>query len=1160
MVTADGGGIMKAFQLVGPERHDLAAGTYVLEASAGTGKTYTITGIVLRLILEQDIKIEQCLLMTFTRAATAELRERIRQVLNTAMLVLDGQDPGSDGVMQLVVTYRDDAQARFRLHSALINLDTALMSTIHGVCHRILQEHALDTGMSLQVDMQSTDQERWREQQLADLVRQWARQLHPASAALLGKAFAMQALNEKAKLVDQHPHLHIEGVDALSPTAVNQMVKSLAEQWPSHTADMQSFFETHAKQLTSKVALNKILAAIDRISAHVADVPAGHLQLADFLLLLDVPVKKGKERPPIEETSWYPFVQRIAYALDSVQRALIEAYRERLLQRYQDADELSFNDLIVALQDAVHGPQAEQLKRAMRQRYQVILVDEFQDTDDLQWDILSQLFDQAGKRLFLIGDPKQAIYSFRGADIHTYLHVVSLPHIQRFTLHTNFRSDQPLVAAINNVFQVEHSFVDQAIQFSPVDAVHPLRFRFKDKRPTEPLQWITVEAASRKEHSKRDMADVCAKEIAYLLAHAECVGADGKWRQVVPHDIAILVANHSEAKCMAEALAAQSPRINATRMMRSSVFSSTIATDVLLLLRTIFDPGSQRKIRTAAVTRLVGLSIAELQQEPISEACMQYISRLRILRDVWLEKGFVALWMALLSEGVVGIPLRQQLVSFDDGERHITDVLHLGDVLMSEVSKQHLGAESLLRYLETSIADPNQSQDELLQRLDRDDHAVQIMTVHVSKGLEFPICFVPFAWGGKRIKTDLVYHKEHQACYYFGALNEADASRYYHEQVAERMRLLYVALTRAQHRCYLGCAWQSGVQHSALHWLAYGALHEAHDASMPGQKEFCKTNPMDDYWQSVLLHDGAAELSAHPETTTSAVPINEQSEQPSAAAVQPWQAVARSRWFSSYSGLIRNRPVDEPDYDQLHQETETAERDNLPRGAQFGTAVHAVFEFVDFQASLADIEAEAHKRLDQQSLDTVHAAATARMVHGVLQAKRLQGHSLAEIAQQRFAELEVLLPVTDSRDIAAVFAAHGGEWAAYAADIAGMSIPPGFFTGIIDLVFEHDGRYHVLDWKTNDLSTKGGYGSAPMAQEMRHHHYILQYHLYMLALHRFLRLRLKGYQYETHMGAAHYVFVRGISDADGESAWFTARPSVAMMEALDACFGAMVHA
>lgn len=616
---------------------------------------------------------------------------------------------------------------------------------------------------------------------------------------------------------------------------------------------------------------------------------------------------------------------------------------------------------------------------------------------------------------------------------------------------------------------------------------------------------------------------------------------------------------------MAEALAAQSPRINATRMMRSSVFSSSIARDLCWLLRAILDPSSQRKMRTAGACRLVALTIEDLQQEPMSAICMHYVARLRQLRDLWLEKGFVSLWTSLLSEGVAGVPLRQQLVRFDDGERHLTDVLHLGDVLISAVNQEQIGPEALMRLLETSIADPRQAQEELLQRLDRDDHAVQIMTVHVSKGLEFPICFVPFAWDGKRIQTDTVFHQQHRACYAFGAVSADQESQYYHEQVAERMRLLYVALTRAKHCCYIGCAWQSGVQHSALHWLAYGTQHEANDATMSGQKDFFKATPIEDYWPSVLIHDGAALVDLVDAGDVS-IPVHNEHAEAAAmenaadGVVQTWQPVTRQRWFSSYSGLIRNRPVDEPDYDQVHQDVESNERDNLPRGAQFGTAVHAVFEFIDFQASIDEIEAEARKRLIEQGLDAIHAPDTARMVQRVLMAQRLQGQSLADIAQRRFAELEVLLPVTDSRDVAEIFAAHGGVWSSYAADIAGISIPPGFFTGIIDLVFEYQGRYHVLDWKTNDLSAKGGYGNAAMEQEMRHHHYILQYHLYMLALHRFLRLRLTDYQYESHMGEAHYVFVRGMQSQDENAAWFSARPSVEMIEALDACFGVMQNA
>ena len=1153
---------MRPFVLHGDEAADLAPGTWLLEASAGTGKTYTIVGIVIRLVVEQGLPIERCVVMTFTRAATAELRERLRQGLHDALHAITGGEPRDDFFRALGRAHAGDETARRRLLLAIAGLDAALIATIHGVCHRLLGDHAVSAGIALDADLDQ-ELETWRRDTVHDLLRDWTRRLSPAGAAIVGEALHPATVGEACKRMEHHPEATLVGDAAIGPAEVERRLDHVRAHWDQWRSAIAGFYADLAGILgaASAWAPQALAARLDRIGACLADLPAA-AEMHDLLRPLLDPNHDPKRRRLQEDhvrrlqaTAWFQGLAALVVLAPGVRRHLVEAYRQRLLARPRSAHHLHFQDLLTALDQALTGPDGADLRRTVAERYDVALVDEFQDTDPLQWRILSQIFAGGDRRLFLIGDPKQAIYAFRGADVHAYLEVAASDDLRRATLGANYRSDAELVAAINHCFdRGPRSFVEEAIGFQPVAGTRDQRLRCGTLDP-RPLQLWWQEPAARAEDTRAALARATAAEILRLCAEATLrVGDD--WRPVRPGDIAILVRSHFEGELMAAAIAELPQRIACLRQIRISVFAGTTARAVATVLGAVLAPHRERAVRAAALTRLCGLTPADLTATgtPALEALMV---RLRDLRTTWLERGFLAAWQDLLDHGLTGTSPRVLLARGEDGERALTDLLHLGDLLGAAEHELGFGADALLAWLRRHLAGGETAHDDQLLRLESDSAAVRILTIHASKGLEFPIVFAPFLWAGAGADDDQLYHVDHRAHWHFGRRPPPEVRRAQaRDALAETLRLAYVALTRAAHRCYTAFAPQpargtgAGCTTSALTWLA-GALHHHRPDQLP------KNVPVaDPEWQATVraafAHDAIALVATPAPADRRRLAASPAGPSPERRPVAAWSALTRRRWFSSYSGLVRNRPVDEPDHDQVRIE-ESVASDPLPRGARFGSALHAVFERADFAADRDALYPLCATALEEQGFGEEHAVRLGVLVDRVLASPLPEdGTPLRSAAARRRCELEVLLPVARRTGIAEAFAAHGGPWADYASDIADIELPGGYFTGIIDLLFQHRGRVHILDWKSNDLARRGGYDQDALAAEMRHHHYVLQYHLYAVAVHRLLRRRLPDYRYERDVGAAHYLFVRGV---DGSGAgWYRHRPSAAMIAALDACF------
>ncbi len=1224
---------MADFRLDADHLAGSARGRLLLEANAGTGKTYSIAGLVARLVLD-GLPIERLAVMTFTRAATAELRERIRARLHAVLAAVRGEGADDDFLGWVARTYGGSRRAVDRLLLALADLDRATVVTIHGFCHQLLRGHALGASVALAAEP-DLDAEAWRERTVRDWLRAEVLDLDPAGVGATVARLTPARLAGWARLLEQHLDLELVGPPPLAPAEVAPRLAELTAIWEEVRDQLlEEFSAAPTLRHNGKYQKRHLIKRFAKIDAMLAgdvfDADRFEVFAPD---LLTANAKKGNEEAAAT-LAGDPRVlaaQEVGENLASIEPAMrhhfLARYREHLHQRHRHELHLDFNDLILALDAALAGPGGEALAAAIGADYDAVLVDEFQDTDPVQYRILERIFGGDAHRLFMIGDPKQAIYRFRGADVYAYLAAVRRTET-RESLRTSYRSDGPLVAALNHLFAGPDPFAEPAIVHRDTAAVHPGRIDAPGLDPA-PLQvwWTGPEDCGRSTETTAMLARAVAGEIVRLLDAPTTIADGQRERPLRPRDIAVLVGAHWEAAVVARALAAVGRRgIPCTRQARESVFAGQMATELAAVLAAVAAPGDLRRARTAAVTTLVGLPATALMDGGQADAAAagrsgsgppasavttvepglappggpgmeSFVLRLRELKEVWEERGFAGFWTGL-TEGDPTRPHeeadpertpRLAAARGPGGERRATDLSHLGDLLLTAAHEEQLGPEALVEWFHRRLGgreDGNEAEERLL-RLDRDDEAVAILTVHVAKGLQFPVVFVPFAWRGKRPPAEALAHAGpagHPRLRWDLGRRGAEDPTAVREDLADRLRLAYVAATRARHRCYL--AWAAvpppergshpGCTTSPLAWLL------CHHATVPEGLEPDAAVARHLAEMKALCEDGDSlracieDRLEHAEITVVPTPMPVRAphwsppptagmpmpppDAPLAASSAPPR---RRRWPSSYSGLVRGRSDEAADHDPGTATAAPVEADALPRGMRFGTWLHTVLEEADFawgrspepDPSLhSHIAAHARRANLPPALDAELTA----LVHRLLGATPpgLSMPLCALPADERIAELPLLLPVAEPADLAAVFSSHGCAVPGYAERLTappGLHLPPGFFDGVIDLVFHAEGRWHLLDWKSNDLTGRGGYDGESVTREMVRHHYVLQYHLYAAILQRFLRRRLPGYDYERHVGRVYYAFVRGIG-SDPEAGWYTDRPDRTLIDALEACF------
>ncbi|GAB1406637.1 exodeoxyribonuclease V subunit beta [Thermomonas brevis] len=1173
-------------------------GVQLVEASAGTGKTYTLATLVTRLVVEQGLRVGRILAVTYTEAATQELRKRIRERLQLALALLDA--PAAEGEPPAAVLTRaildghlaaggeTDAALRRRLRQAALEIDLAAIHTIHGFCARVLREHALESGHAFAAPELLGNDRDLRAELAADLWRAHAQGEDGAAdiAALWSQGPDALAADLRELLRDT-PLLPPSVPLADDPLPrVQAAGQALADGFRAHGADMLDALRAalQAKVLNGKSYQLDWIEPMWRawsIWCDAGDFSAPHDARIERFTPAALLAKANKNKDAQVPQS--PLCESIAAYLDTLQALAAHQAQRRANRLHQLRDEArarlatlkrqrrvqTYDDLIDGVADALAGDGGAALAARLRAQYAVALVDEFQDTDARQWAIFDRVFGNgsAAPALFLVGDPKQAIYGFRGGDVHAYIdaaaHADATP-----PLSCNFRSRPAVLSAIAALYANAGDRVssDPDIRFR---AVQPggKRGDADYRRDGAAAAALTLWQAPQPPPGRKGKAwsapesrelatAACVAAIHRVLTDARAGNARIDGRPVQPGDIAVLVRTHREATRIQQALALAG--IPAVAAGKQSLFATTEALELHALLLALLHGGDDGRLRAALATLLVGVDaagIAALERD--GPAHRQWQLQAQGWRDRLARGGPLALVGDLVAANAV------RLLGLLDGERRVGNYLQLAEILQ-EAQQNTLGLQGLVDWLARRIADADPDNEAQLLRLESDARRVQIVTLHKSKGLEYPLVFLPFAGiGGKArspgrrcVVPGADGRRLHWKLDLPGAQWSEASSTWLREQDAEDARLLYVALTRAEH---------------AL-WIATGAFF-AHDrtALQPMLADL-----------DTLRDAGVAFVDGLPDALPRLAPEDEAPPEPARIATR---ALANDWWVHSFSQLARAESgdtsaaatlpagggKDEPD--AAEATADDAGFDPRFAGNRYGVALHAALE----QLALAPDGFAAWRgwRDGDAATDAQHAViadalrmqgyADAAIDDGVALSTRLVGRTLTVAlpegvrlcdlpARERRAEIEFQFALQPTRvdALLALLHAHG---VSRERDRFGLRRQlEGLMTGLVDLTYRHDGKWYVLDYKSNRLPD---YDADALAQAMRHSEYDLQALIYTLALHRWLRFRLGAdYDYDRDFGGIRYLFCRGLDAARAESPGIHAmRFDPGLVHALDALFG-----
>ena len=1237
-------------------------GSRLIEASAGTGKTWTIAALYLRLVLghggehgfERALRPSEILVMTFTRAATRELSDRIRERLLQAAQCFRGErqpEPEDTFLIDLIAHYEpgtERSRAAWALATAAEGMDDASIHTIDAWCQRMLREHAFDSGSLFDEELVA-DEEAMRMEAAYDY---WRQACYPLDGEQLSQVLGIW--NHVDKLIEDLRDLMREDIPAhagqgtlseVLAQATERHAKALAQLkvgWAQRAQAMQDWLDGQTaankndwdgRKLTAKNYtgwLNTLKAWADgTVSDETPDLKTGWERFTPAGLL----AARKPTAPPLDIPPEFVLFAQLRAAIETLPQVSVcvrlhaaATVAQRLQQLKRQSGSFGFADMPQRLSAALGGENGPRLRARILEQYPAILVDEFQDTSPLQYQIFDRIYQtQLNDRrsaLLLIGDPKQSIYGFRGADIHSYMKARQATTGRHYVLETNFRSTHALVGVVNHWFahadaeREQGAFMYRQAQSNPLPFVtvnaHGRQEQWVNASGPVPAMTLVHDLElGRSEDMRQRFAARCAEQIVGWLNDSKSGFATtgtseepATFKPLRPADIAILVRTGKEAAALRRELERRAVA-SVYLSDKDSVFESDEARDLVHWLRAVASPQEVRLVRAALATRTIGLSLDELGWLASDDEAFDARSeQLRQLRTVWHMQGV----LAMLRQTVHQLSLASRWLSCADGERRLTNFLHLAELLQTASSTLD-GEQSLIRWLITEMGEGSAQSDEQVVRLESDADLVKVITIHKSKGLEYPVVCLPFAssFREKDSKTtsfinlaDPDGQRELRLQFSKEELKLADRDR-----LREDLRLIYVALTRARHALWVGfSALKSGQSKDCV-------SHKSGAGYLMGGTE--PLTPED--WLTSLerFASGCANLvlqAAAP--TTPCTPLRLDSASTALLERPPYQADFERNWaIGSFSRLARDlaptettsalsplqtpRPADdEPDSAaemdapqtqqalQAPQSTPELAQLSLPlwsspstsplsspslspspwhqfsRGAEAGNFLHSQMEWLATErfalAGDSSLAARLQRRCERAGRGA-QAAEVASWLTEVVQTP-LPGPNAALVDLVHvLTEMEFWLPVNrmQAKAVDALCRSHL---------LPGVERPGlverelhGMLMGFADLVFEHEGRYWVLDHKSHHLGDDdAAYSQDALADAMAKHRYDVQAAIYILALHRLLKQRLgSSYSPEDHLGGAVYLFLRGIK---GPQKGVCLLPApLPLLDALDAMLG-----
>lgn len=1209
-------------------------GTRLVEASAGTGKTWTIAALYLRFVLGhgrhagdaddtafgRPLAPREILVMTFTIAATRELSARIRDRLVEAARCFRG-DPGAPAPDDFLADLLDDhpagparVAAAHRLATAAGAMDDAAVFTIDAWCQRMLREHAFDSGSAFEETLEPDD----RPMRSAAVRDYWRAQVYPLTGpaydAVLRVWSSVDALDDDMgrlltfddddppdpRALDALLAPHVDAVQAtvevLRPAWV---VKARAMRaWLEPLMDEEAFSKTKAKTET-------VIGWLDALDAWAAAPVAAIPELGKGLDRLTRDgitdaFKKGRGVPVPDVFDDFTTLADAIRALPDPRAALRRHAMTRVTARMRElktrAAAWGFQDMLVRLERALDGPQGPMLRQRIVSQYPAALIDEFQDTNALQYRIFDKLYDVDGEgrdtALFLIGDPKQSIYAFRGADIASYLRAGDAAGANRYPLATNHRSTVACVDAVNRLFVgAEARDGEGAFRYRTVDAtgtvVDRLPFaatrakgradRLEDRHgPLPAMTLVHDPALAARDVAHAAMAARAAEHLVGLLDDPDTgFVEEGRRRRLRAGDVAVLVRTGAEADEIRHALQARGiPSVYLSD--GDSAFATDEAADVLHWLRAVDDPADARLARIALATASLGRPLAALAALNADDAALEReLETLRAMNAIWRRQGVMPMLRAFLHRQ--GLPSRW-LAGEAGGERRLTNVLHLAELLQS-ASAEVEGEQALIRWFADRRAAAAWPAEEQIVRLESDADLVQVVTVHKAKGLEYPVVVIPFGTTAMDArKPDFVaVERDGRRTVDF----TVDAEAHERARLAQRqeeVRLLYVALTRARHALWIGVPAERVKKNSDLCTFGRSAL-----GHLVGATENTPASRIEPLLRATF--DGLPQVRIEiVDGDVPVTPLAPREDRPALVAAPVYRGVFERDWtIGSFSALVRDLEHGEPDaktapalVDPAMEEelrttpaepdvpvASTAARHRFPRGAFVGNLLHGHLEWLAaHRFALAKdpaLRESLVERAGRQGWGGRRGDELATWLGEVVATPLPPVGVALDGLHRTLPEMEFWFP-SEGLDVAAVDAlcrAHlldGRDRPKLRAETL-----TGMLMGFVDLTFAHDGQYWLLDYKSNALGTADGdYDDEALAEAMAVHRYDVQAAIYLLALHRLLRVRL-GARYDPalHLGGGIYLFLRGVRGP--ASGCHRVAAPIALLNGLDALVGSVAR-
>ncbi len=1168
-------------------------GVRLIEASAGTGKTYTITSLYLRLVLGHECKAlspENILVVTFTRAATEELRDRIRKRLKKALEALQ-TDIHLDSLIESIAPSIDNLDlAKQRLKDAMQIMDMAAIYTIHGFCQRLLRQNAIESLVPDNFEL-SMDENRYIQQAVRDvwrsyvypkqgdalslLLQNWQTpdDLQRAVASFLHKDVDFHVGPKAADFETSSQQFNVihQQFSKMWCTSGPEFIESIREnpkssgtftRWLEGREGIINKFVNNPQAINNKEANTFGYFTYEGIKKSVkkGGVPSDHK-------LIDLFDQWVNAQLQLEESRVYESHQLMIF--------LIEKIRTALKEIKQAQGVLAPDDLLTLLNLAIESETGLQLLEQIRSQYPVAMVDEFQDTDALQYKVFNAIYEQQKDQgilldnsphklaMFMIGDPKQAIYKFRGADIFTYISAKRAVD-GAYSLDTNYRSTHEMVAATNGFFtRHKRPFIyDADIPFVEVLAKGNADSLFIEGKKSPALSWMMADGLGV--NSKLELSDACAQgsaeQICQLLNLAKINQAtlanenSEDEKALKAQDIAVLVRSAKQARWVKNALSKRG--IGSVYVGRESIFQSDQALAMHSLLQAIHVL-SEQQFRNAIAHPIWQVSLITLQEFMNHESLWEeQLEQLYEAREIWLKKGVMAMFMYWLHKR--NLPATWLAPSKDNteenGERCLTNYLHLAE-LLQDASGEVQGMQGLISWLSHKISINIGSEDQQMLRLESDANLVQIVTIHKSKGLEYPVVFLPFSWDGKESNDPLFYDEDlnRLRCDLQGDFKEQRVT----EGLAEEARLLYVALTRAASKCYV--AMPKNVDNKKLiKTLEVSALYHV---LCEGVVDGLTTKLVEQSNEKKFEH--IYDVMDMP-VQCGFLQANTVKRQ---LSVREFNGTIKQDWaMSSFSSLIRhvhvpmsarlNQDEDEATQDVVILEEELAGAFAFPRGAHAGNFLHTLLEEIDFSCLPEDLDQLILDLLTRFSIETHWLEVVKVWLDDILQAPLLHDDlSLQKlIPNKKLVEMEFYFPVSRLN-------CHEFNILLEKYPCLNMTPPPtefrqlkGMLKGFIDLTFEWQGQYFILDYKSNFLGdTYSNYDDAATHEAMSDHRYDVQMVIYTLALHRLLKLRIPDYNYDQHIGGGYYLFLRGLNAQDNKDHYgqYFHKPEKVLIESLD---------